>query len=410
MRNPSLLLWVLLFVDGVFGATEVSVSVSVMKGDSVTLHTGVSELQSDDIIEWMREDDLIIAEVKNNKYEIRSFKGRLELDHKTGSLTIKNITSRHEGTYILDIGGRNLISKNFTVTVHDVVESVSVMEGDSLTLHTGVTQIQGSDVIRWFGNQGTLIADLKMSNPEPLRFRMRYRLSFLIKTVMLKLFSNCKQTKAGTIDGLEQVNGLNSAAPSRWSNIHLNDKTRDLTISNIRRDQSGVYKLEITKTTMILHRKLLITVGAAKTVSVKEEEPVTLHTGFTDIQIFDLILWKFEDHLIAEINKGTNQFIVREISEVRFKGRLQVNGKTGSLTISGSETTDSGNYDLTMSNKMCTLHRTFSVTVKATPKVHTEDPGLHPAYTALICVCIVVLVAVTVACVICCCCKKSGVI
>ncbi|XP_016408749.1 uncharacterized protein LOC107740751 [Sinocyclocheilus rhinocerous] len=161
----------LLFVDGVFGAAEVSVSVSVMKGDSVTLHTTVSELQSDDIIEWMREDNVIIAEVKNNKYEIknnnptndvpdRSFEGRLELDHKTGSLTIKNITSQHEGIYILDIGGRHLISKNFSVTVHDDVESLSVMEGDSVTLHTGVTKIQRDDVIRWFGDQGTLIAVL----------------------------------------------------------------------------------------------------------------------------------------------------------------------------------------------------------------------------------------------------------
>uniref|UniRef100_A0A672LGN2 Immunoglobulin domain-containing protein n=1 Tax=Sinocyclocheilus grahami TaxID=75366 RepID=A0A672LGN2_SINGR len=97
-------------------------------GDSVTLHTTVSELQSDDIIEWMREDNVIIAEVKNNKYEIknnnptndvpdRSFEGRLELDHKTGSLTIKNITSQHEGIYILDIGGGHLISKNFSVTL-----------------------------------------------------------------------------------------------------------------------------------------------------------------------------------------------------------------------------------------------------------------------------------------------------
>uniref|UniRef100_A0A8C1S3G3 Si:dkey-182g1.6 n=1 Tax=Cyprinus carpio TaxID=7962 RepID=A0A8C1S3G3_CYPCA len=314
--------------SGVFGATEVSVSVSVsvMKGDSVTLHTNVSELQSDDIIDWMRKDNLIIAEVKNNKYEIknntptngvpdRRFEGRLELDHKTGSLTIKNITSQHEGTYILDIRGRHLISKNFTVTVHDVVELVSVTEGDSVTLHTDV-KIQKDDVIQWFGNQGTLIAD------------------------------------------------LNSAADSRWSNIHLNYETGDLTIRNIRRDQSGVYKVEINNTTMILHRKFNIIVGAAKTVSVKEEELVTLHTGLTDIQRFDLILWKFEDHLIAEINKGTNQFIVCENAEVRFKGRLQVNEKTGSLTISGSETTDSGDYHLNMSNKMCTLHRIISVTVK----------------------------------------------
>ncbi len=31
----------------------------------------------------------------------------------------------------------------------DVVESVSVMEGDSVTLHTGVTEIQRDDQIVW---------------------------------------------------------------------------------------------------------------------------------------------------------------------------------------------------------------------------------------------------------------------
>ncbi|XP_073699633.1 uncharacterized protein [Garra rufa] len=286
MRNHSILLWILLFVDGVFGAAEVAVSVSVMKGDSVTLHTDVSELQNDDIIDWMSEDGVIIAKIENKKISEKyvpekKFEGRLELDHKTGSLTIKNITSQHEGIYKLDIGGGHLISKNFSVTVHDDVESLSVMEGDSVTLHTGVTKIQKDGVIRWFGDQGTCIAAL-----------------------------TC----------------------------------------------------------------------AAKTVSVKEGESVTLHTGLIDIQRYDLILWKFEDHLIAEINKGTNQFIVLENADVRFKGRLQLNEKTGSLNISGSETTDSGDYHLNMSNKMCTLHRTIVLTVKAivTPKGHTEDPGLHP--------------------------------
>uniref|UniRef100_A0A9J8CDR5 Si:dkey-182g1.6 n=1 Tax=Cyprinus carpio carpio TaxID=630221 RepID=A0A9J8CDR5_CYPCA len=251
MRNHSLLLWVLLFVDGVFGAAEVSVS--VMKGDSVTLHTDVSELQSDDIIEWMCEDNLIIAEVKNNKYEIknniptngvpdRSYEGRLELDHKTGSLTIKNITSQHEGTYILDIRGRHLISKNFTVTVHDGVKNISVKKGESVTLRTGVI----------------------------------------------------------------------------------------------------------------------------------------------DIQRYDWILWKFEDHLIAEINKETNQFILYDSSDKRFKDRLQPNEKTGSLTISDSETTDSGHYHLHMSSSTYTLQRIISVTVK----------GLSSIVIAVISVTVALVVAV----------------
>ncbi len=78
---------------------------------------------------------------------------------------------------------------------------------------------------------------------------------------MVKACSKNKQTNLGTSDGLEQVNGLNSAADSRWSNVHLNDQTRELTIRNIRRDQSGDYKEEVNTISKILHRKFLIIVG-----------------------------------------------------------------------------------------------------------------------------------------------------
>lgn len=101
-----------------------------------------------------------------------------------------------------------------------------------------------------------------------------------------------------------------------------------------------------------------------KNISVKKGESVTLRTGVIDIQRYDRILWKFEDHLIAEINKETNQFILYDSSDKRFKDRLQPNEKTGSLTISDSETTDSGHYHLHMSSSTYTLQRIISVTVK----------------------------------------------
>ncbi len=47
------------------------------------------------------------------------------------------------------------------VAVTDDVQSVSLMEGDSVTLQTGVTKVQRDDQILWkFGDQGTLIAHL----------------------------------------------------------------------------------------------------------------------------------------------------------------------------------------------------------------------------------------------------------
>ncbi len=57
-----------------------------------------------------------------------------------------------------------------------------------------------------------------------------------------------------------KVNGLNGAADERWSNINLNGQTGDLTIRNIRRDQSGDYKVD-QHHSMILHMKFNIAVG-----------------------------------------------------------------------------------------------------------------------------------------------------
>ncbi|XP_043078685.1 uncharacterized protein LOC122327406 [Puntigrus tetrazona] len=338
MRNHSLLFWVLLFVDGVFGSDETFVSVSVMKGDTVTLHTYVSELQSDDIIEWMSKDGVFIAKIENKKISEKyvpekRFQGRLELDPKTGSLTIRNITAEHDGNYKLDIRGQQLISKNFSVTVHDDVESVSVTEGDSVTLHTNV-KVQRDDQLFWkFEDQDI------------------------------------------------PIDRLNSAGDSGWSNAHLSNKTGDLTIKTIQMKQSGVYKVEITTIGMILHRKFKMTVDGVKNVSVKKGDSVTLRTGVIDIQSYDLILWKFENHLIAEINKETNKFLLYDSSDKRFKDRLQPNEKTGSLTISDSETTDSGVYHLNMSCSTYTLQRTISVTVKG---LSVTDIILISVSTALV--------------------------
>jgi len=101
-----------------------------------------------------------------------------------------------------------------------------------------------------------------------------------------------------------------------------------------------------------------------KTVSVMAGEYVTLHTGVIEIRDYDLILWKFEDHLMAKINRTSNQFSsIDSVDGGRFRGRLELHQHTGSLTIRSSRTTDSGDYHLSMSNSTYTLKRTLSVTV-----------------------------------------------
>ncbi|XP_026120023.1 uncharacterized protein LOC113099150 [Carassius auratus] len=266
------------------------------------------------------------------------FKDRLKLDKQTGSLTITNIRTEHIGRYSVDIRSITAKLKTFQVTVHDVVESVYVMEGDSLTLHNGV-KVQGSDQIVW-------------------KFE----------------------------DQVIPIAYLNSPDETQWRNIHLKDQTQDLVFSNIRSEQTGVYTVEINTISMVLHRKyyiaVVVTVGG-KTVSVMERDPVNLDTGVLEIQGYDLILWKTGGNIVAEINKGDNIFGPRDEDDLRYGGRLYLHRKTGDLTIGDSKTTDSGDYHLHMSNSEYTLQRSIRVTVKTRPQSGAPS-GIYGAGVGLV--------------------------
>nr|XP_055072977.1 natural killer cell receptor 2B4-like [Misgurnus anguillicaudatus] len=112
-------------VSGVFGVDEVK-SVSVMEGDSVTLHTDITQIQTDQQIVWMfGPQETRIAEIikrVNSSFiddNDERFKGTLKLDSQTGSLTITNITITHTGLYKLTIiSNRGTSYKRFNVTVY----------------------------------------------------------------------------------------------------------------------------------------------------------------------------------------------------------------------------------------------------------------------------------------------------
>nr|XP_055072960.1 natural killer cell receptor 2B4-like [Misgurnus anguillicaudatus] len=113
--------------SGVFG-DEVK-SVSVMEGDSVTLHTD-TKLKRDDRIQWVfgvGPQESLIARVNkaSNKISIYAdvldgrFRDRLQLNNQTGDLTITNITTQHTGLYQMIIfSGKQKISYRFNVTVY----------------------------------------------------------------------------------------------------------------------------------------------------------------------------------------------------------------------------------------------------------------------------------------------------
>ncbi len=99
-------------------------SVSVNKGDSVTLHTDLTEVHEDDVIQW-RHGDTCVAEINKTVTQSSTcdgdaagFRDRLKLDHQTGSLTITNTRTTDSGLYELKIiSSRRTINQRFTVTV-----------------------------------------------------------------------------------------------------------------------------------------------------------------------------------------------------------------------------------------------------------------------------------------------------
>ncbi|XP_073721623.1 uncharacterized protein [Misgurnus anguillicaudatus] len=129
MLYRSLVFCLCFWTLGVFGVEACKVkSMSVMEGDSVTLHTDITELQSKDEIGWWF-NNMRIARIKRSRninpiYEdhvTQIFKDRLKMNNQTGDLNITNIRSEHTGLYQLDIYiNTSIVHKcfNFTLTVN----------------------------------------------------------------------------------------------------------------------------------------------------------------------------------------------------------------------------------------------------------------------------------------------------
>ncbi|XP_051550986.1 uncharacterized protein LOC127439026 isoform X1 [Myxocyprinus asiaticus] len=213
--------------DGVFGVDEMKTSVSVMEGDSPTLHTAVTGIQNDksDFIKWFFNLNLI-AQIRGDLSKFctdvkcetgqERFRDRLKLNNQTGSLTIKNISITDSGDYLLKtIINNTNDEKTFTVTVQPGVSGAEMkiklmIEGDSVTLHTNDTVKQGDVVMTWYFND-TRIAEM---NEDPSK--------------------SC--TDVTCDEGAERFR----------DRLKIDHQTGDLTITNTTTTDSGLYQLEIS--------------------------------------------------------------------------------------------------------------------------------------------------------------------
>nr|XP_055073009.1 uncharacterized protein LOC129452972 [Misgurnus anguillicaudatus] len=223
----------------------------------------------------------------------------------------------------------------------DQLKSVSVKDGDSVTLHTDVLDIKKYDAMQW-RFQGIRIAhfnksDSKISEDE--RFRDK---------------------------------------------LQLDVQTGSLKIKNIRMDLSGLYEVEITSSSgYTIHQSFTVTVsGEVKSVSVMKGDPVTIYTDVPDIKTYDQILLIFgcDEKWIAEVNKQNKKFTL--YGEVR--DGLKLNDQNGDFTITNSRTEDAGDYELKLSSRRRSIQRRFSVSV-------SDQQGLSPGAAAGISVIFILL-------------------
>ncbi|XP_056615461.1 uncharacterized protein LOC130430390 [Triplophysa dalaica] len=233
-------------------------------------------------------------------------------------------------------------------------ESVSVNEGESVTLQTDVTKLQNNDKIRWrFIEEGSATLIAEMTGGGAINFENDARFKDRLQILDLQ--------------------------------------TGDLIIKNIRHKHSGRYKVDHESNFGTTYKRFRVTVNDApsdigaeqsdvKSARVIEGDSVTLHTD-VQTQRDDLILWRFGDEgvLLTKVDKEEDKSsIYGDVLDGMFRDRLKLDDHTGSLIITNTKTTDTGLYKLKIINNRDTKYKTFIVSV--------SEPGLSAGQvTGIIC-------------------------
>nr|XP_021325195.1 uncharacterized protein LOC797394 [Danio rerio] len=296
----------------------------VLEGHSVTLSSELTELKNDEQIQWKFGNEYtLIAEINvtANRFSVFDdvldgrFRDRLKLDKKTGSLTITDIITENAGDYKVQI---NTEINTVKLRVLGNRKQVSVKIGNSVTLSSGVTKMRNDDQIQW-RIKDTLIAEINVT-------------------------ANSFSVFDDVLDGRFR------------DRLKLDNETGSLTITDTRTRDADYYELQTNYITVYF--RLIV----YKEISVMEGDSVTLNSDLTQLKNIDRIQWMFgdKDTLIAEINKRPRYSVFDDVLVKRFRDRLKLDNKTGSLTITDTRTEHAGDYKLWFNNERI---RSFILTV-----------------------------------------------
>ncbi|XP_056109167.1 uncharacterized protein LOC130086990 [Rhinichthys klamathensis goyatoka] len=336
----------------------------VMEEDSVTLNTGVQTNQQEDI-RWYFNGTLIARITGDLSYicpdvqcneDTERFRDRLKLDHQTGSLTIMNTTTEDSGEYKLLISNSRRFSvKIFNVSVH----------GES----SCVSGVDTEEVLVMEGDSVTLNTGVQTNQQERIKW---FYNDILIAHITGDLSYICTDVQCN--EDTERFRGR----------LKLDHQTGSLTIMNTTNTDSGEYKLEIIKGSSDREKifsvsKVGVEAERKEKLSVMEGDSVTLNTGVQTNQQY-LIKWYYNGIHITQINRDLSYNctdIQCDEDTERFRGRLKLDHQTGSLTITNITNTDSGMYTLLIFSDSRRLSlKILSVSVNGVER--TGDQGTHP--------------------------------
>ncbi|XDV24063.1 hypothetical protein PO909_028344 [Leuciscus waleckii] len=121
-----------------------------------------------------------------------------------------------------------------------------------------------------------------------------------------------------------------------------------------------------------------------------EGDSVSLNTDVTEIHEDEEILWKYgaENSLIAQISRADGiSSTSDDVPDGRFRDRLKLDDKTGSLTITNTTTEHAGVYQLELNGAKLTS-KTFSVSVYArlpVPVIISNSSHCSSSSCSLVC-------------------------
>uniref|UniRef100_A0A671LWW2 Immunoglobulin domain-containing protein n=1 Tax=Sinocyclocheilus anshuiensis TaxID=1608454 RepID=A0A671LWW2_9TELE len=220
---------------GVFGEDVVTVK----EGDTVTLHTDINKKEHDKMLWYFEDTRIALINGHPNTSclydgEDGRFRDRLEVDYKTGSLIITDITTEHAGRYEAEIirsessGKRQSLNRNRKCDSTKITKKISISHDDTIKTFSMIV-IGAPEMVKMEGDTVTLHTDITKKEHD-------------------KMLWYFEDTRIALINGHPNTSCLYDGEDGRFRDrLEVDYKTGSLIITDITTEHAGRYEAEIIR-------------------------------------------------------------------------------------------------------------------------------------------------------------------